>query len=60
MNKQVESSKEYVNDFGSMLDNMNQTVENTKKLNQGVQLLEQNVAALNNVYGNMLSSLNIK
>ena len=60
MNKQVESSKEYVNGFGTMLDSMNQTVENTKKLNQGVQLLEQNVAALNNVYGNMLSSLNIK
>lgn len=60
MNKQVETSKEYVNGFGSMIDNMNQTVENTKKLNQGVQLLEQNVASLNNVYGNMLSSLNIK
>lgn len=60
MNKQVETSKEYINGFGSMIDNMNQTVENTKKLNQGVQLLEQNVASLNNVYGNMLSSLNIK
>ncbi|MBR5644094.1 MAG: gliding motility protein GldL [Salinivirgaceae bacterium] len=60
MNKQVESSKECITGFGSMLENMNQTVENTKKLNQGVQLLEQNVASLNNVYGNMLSSLNIK
>ena len=60
MNKQVETSKECINGFGSMIDNMNQTVENTKKLNQGVQLLEQNVASLNNVYGNMLSSLNIK
>ena len=60
MNKQVETSKEYINGFGSMIDNMNQTVDNTKKLNQGVQLLEQNVASLNNVYGNMLSSLNIK
>ena len=60
MNKQVESSIECITGFGNMLDNMNQTVENTKKLNQGVQLLEQNVASLNNVYGNMLSSLNIK
>lgn len=60
MNKQIESSKEYVNGFGNMIDTMNQTVDSTKKLNQGVQLLEQNVASLNNVYGNMLSSLNIK
>jgi uncharacterized protein YukE len=60
VNKQVETSKEYVSGFGNMIDNMNQTVENTKKLNQGVQMLEQNVASLNNVYGNMLSSLNIK
>ena len=60
MNKQLESSKEYVSGFGSMIDTMNQTVDSTKKLNQGVQLLEQNVASLNNVYGNMLSSLNIK
>ena len=60
MNKQVETSKEYISGFGNMIDNMNQTVDNTKKLNQGVQLLEQNVASLNNVYGNMLSSLNIK
>lgn len=60
MNKQVESSQEYFNGLNNMLDSMNQTVDNTKKLNQGVQLLEQNVASLNNVYGNMLSSLSIK
>lgn len=60
MNKQVESSQNYYNGLGNMLDNMNQTVENTKKLNEGVKQLELNVASLNNVYGNMLSSLNIK
>lgn len=60
MNKQVESSQNYFNGLGNMLDNMNQTVEHTKKLNEGVQQLEQNVASLNGIYGNMLSSLNIK
>lgn len=60
MNKQVESSQAYFSGLNNMLDSMNQTVDNTKKLNQGVQQLEQNVASLNNVYGNMLSSLNIK
>lgn len=60
MNKQVESSKSYFDGLTNMVDNINQTVEHTKKLNVGVQQLEQNVASLNNVYGNMLSSLNIK
>ena len=60
MNKQVEASKSYFDGLGNMLENMNKTVDNTKKLNEGVQQLEKNVESLNSVYGNMLSSLNIK
>lgn len=60
MNKQVEASKNYFDGLGNMLENINKTVDNTKKLNEGVQQLEKNVESLNSVYGNMLSSLNIK
>jgi hypothetical protein len=60
MNHQIESSKDYFNGLNNMVENINQTVGHTKKLNEGVQQLEQNVSSLNNVYGNMLSSMNSK
>ncbi len=60
MNKEVEASKKYFDGLDSMIESMGKTVDHTKKLTEGVQQLEKNVESLNNVYGNMLSSLNIK
>jgi chromosome segregation ATPase len=60
MNQQADSSKAYANGLNQMVANINETVEHTKKLNDSVQQLEQNITSLNNIYGNMLSSINIK
>ncbi len=59
-NEYVESSKQYFEGMAEMVNNINKTSENTLKLNSGVEQLEQNVASLNSIYGNMLSSLNFK
>jgi len=58
LNEQVESSSEYYKGLKGVVDNINQTIENTGKLNNGVKELESNIASLNSIYGNMLSSLN--
>lgn len=60
MNKEVEASKKYFDGLDSMVESMGKTVDHTNKLTEGVQQLEKNVESLNNVYGNMLSSLNVK
>lgn len=59
-NEQVESSKKYFEEINGVANNMTKIVENTSKLNVEVEQLEQNIASLNNIYGNMLSSVNIK
>ncbi len=58
LNEQVESSNEYYSNLKGVVDNIHQTIEHTNKLNSGVQELENNIASLNSIYGNMLSSLN--
>lgn len=59
-NGYVETSKKYFEGMDGMIENINKTVDNTSKLNSGVEQLEQNIASLNSVYGNMLSSVNFK
>ena len=59
MNNQVSASSDVnkgINDFLSYLQN---SAEDTKKFNEAVSQLAQNVSALNNVYGNMLSAMSV-
>lgn len=42
------------------LGNLNDSVENTAKYKDQVAVLAKNLAALNTVYGNMLSAMNVK
>jgi methyl-accepting chemotaxis protein len=58
MNEQVNASSEYYKELQGVIGNIQSTVENTNKLNQGVVELEKNIASLNSIYGNMLSSVN--
>ena len=58
INEQITSSKDYYSGLKGVVDNINETIEHTNKLNTGVKELESNIASLNSVYGNMLSSLN--
>ncbi len=60
MNEQVSSSSDYYKELHNVIGNIHQTVENTNKLNQGVVELEKNIASLNSIYGNMLSSVSLK
>lgn len=57
-NGYVDATKQYFDGVTGMVENINKTVDSTSKLNEGVEKLEQNVASLNSIYGNMLSSLN--
>lgn len=58
LNEQVESSATYFKGLQGMVGNIQQTVDHTNKLNEGVKELEKNISALNSIYGNMLSSVN--
>lgn len=60
MNAQVNASGEYLKELQNVVGNIQQTADNTNKLNQGVVELEKNIASLNSIYGNMLSSVNFK
>lgn len=58
MNQQINASQEYYKELHQVVGGIHQTVDNTNKLNQGVVELEKNIASLNSIYGNMLSSVN--
>ncbi|MCK9206584.1 MAG: gliding motility protein GldL [Salinivirgaceae bacterium] len=60
LNEQVESSSTYFKGLQGMVSNIQQTVDHTNKLNEGVKELEKNISSLNSIYGNMLSSVNFK
>jgi hypothetical protein len=42
-----------------MLNNLNSTVEDTKRYRDEVGKLAKNLQSLNTVYGNMLSAMNV-
>ena len=43
---------------GSLVDNINESLSNTKQYKEEIEKLNTNIRALNNVYGNMLSAMN--
>ncbi len=57
--KQVVSTIRLQETLDKFLENLNASIEMTAKYKNGVDELAQNVAALNNVYGNMLSAMNV-
>jgi gliding motility-associated protein GldL len=56
---QAESSAKLEETMKHFLDNMNASVAQTARFKDEVDALAKNVAALNKVYGNMLSAMNI-
>jgi gliding motility-associated protein GldL len=58
--KQVESTAQLQLTLEKFLENLNASTETTSKYRTEVATLAQNIAALNKVYGNMLSAMNIK
>jgi len=64
---QIQGSKEYVessaqaySSINEMLKYLSASVEDTKRYKEEIHVLGQNLAALNTVYGNMLSAMNFR
>jgi gliding motility-associated protein GldL len=57
--KQGQMNAEFQEKFGQFVKTLNESIETTSHYKQGVDVLAQNVAALNKVYGNMLAAMNV-
>ncbi|MEE4177456.1 MAG: gliding motility protein GldL [Bacteroides sp.] len=55
---QSESSEKLQKAVGSLVDNINESLTNTKQYKEEIEKLNANIRALNSVYGNMLSAMN--
>jgi len=55
----VQLNKDLQDKYALFLKNLNESIEQTSQYKQGVEMLAQNVAALNKVYGNMLVAMNV-
>lgn len=58
--EQVESAEKMQSGINNFLNNLNSSVEATESYRKEVETLSNKVAALNTVYGNMLSAMNVK
>ena len=45
--------------MGQFVNQLNESIEHTMKYKDEVAMLNKNVAAMNNVYGNMLAAMNV-
>jgi gliding motility-associated protein GldL len=57
--KQVEVSGQLQEKFDVFIKNLNESIEKTAQYKDGVNVLAQNVASLNKVYGNILTAMNV-
>ncbi len=55
---QYQSTAKVQETFGKLVDNLNETAGSTEKYKEEMAALTKNIAALNNVYGNMLTAMN--
>ncbi|MDO8898117.1 MAG: gliding motility protein GldL, partial [Bacteroidales bacterium] len=58
--KAAETAERMYKTMADYLDKVNQTANNTSQLNQQITELNNRIGALNKVYGNMLSAMNVK
>lgn len=58
-NENVETSKNLFAEMNDIMGNLKGSVDETNIYREEISKLNQNLAALNNVYGNMLSAMNI-
>ena len=58
-NEHVETSKTLFGEMNDIMSNLKGSVEETNVYREEIAKLNQNLAALNNVYGNMLSAMNM-
>lgn len=56
---QTDTTIKFDETIGSVVDNLNVTAETSKKYREEMEKLNNNIKALNSVYGNMLSAMNV-
>jgi len=59
-NDQVKDAEQLMKGVQGMLTNLKDSAEDAQKYREQVSKLNENLAALNTVYGNMLSAMNVK
>jgi len=59
-NKQVESTINVQEKLSQFFVNLNESIEKTNKYKEEMDSLTNKISSLNNVYGNMLSAMNVK
>jgi hypothetical protein len=55
----VESSKTIFNEMDVLMNNIKDSVDETKAYKEEISKLNNNLTALNAIYGNMLSAMNV-
>ncbi|HEY6159620.1 MAG TPA: gliding motility protein GldL [Bacteroidia bacterium] len=56
----MKTTQQFYENINKMMANLSATVQDTQKYKEEIAELSNNLAALNNVYGNMLSAMNVK
>jgi len=59
-NEHVKESENIYKGIQNLLKNLADTADDTKKYREQISKLNENLSALNNVYGNMLAAMNVK
>jgi len=59
-NKFVETTSEVYGDLEAILSGLKNSVEDTKRYQEEISRLSENLASLNTVYGNMLTAMTVK
>lgn len=57
--EQLESSQQMYSGINELMSNLHDSIDDTKKYKQSMAELTANLSSLNNVYGNMLSAMNV-
>ena len=55
--QQMETSRQLFSGMGELIQNLNDSVEDTKKYKDNIAALSSNLEALNTVYSNMLNAM---
>jgi gliding motility-associated protein GldL len=58
-NEQLEKTQQMQKSVGDFVNNINETSESVQKYKEQAEALAKNLSALNSVYGNMLSAMNM-
>ncbi len=58
-NEHLKENERIYGALGQMMENLKESVDDTKKYREEISRLGENLSALNNIYGNMLSAMSV-